>query len=144
MTQTNLTPHFTLEELTATSHREFDNTPDEAAKANLIRLAKFLEEVKETLGGKPVMVTSGYRSEAVNRSVGSKNTSAHRLGLAADLKIPGMTPDEVVTAIRVSELEFDQLIREFDSWAHVAIAPEGKAGRRQVLIIDKAGTRPYQ
>ena len=67
----NLTPHFTLEELTATSHREFDNTPNELETANLQRLAEFLELVKSVVGGKPIMVNSAFRSKKVNDSVGS-------------------------------------------------------------------------
>jgi zinc D-Ala-D-Ala carboxypeptidase len=139
-----LTPHFTLEELTVTEHREFDNTPDEAALVNLKRLAAFLEQVKSFLGGKPVMVNSAYRSKQVNDAVGSKDTSQHRVGCAADLRIPGMTPDEVVRAIISSNLQFDQVIREFNSWTHISVPndPEGKP-RRQALIIDKAGTRPF-
>jgi len=134
----NLTPHFTLAELTATSHRQFDNTPNEAETANLQRLAEFLEQIKTVLGGKPVMVNSAFRSKAVNDSVGSKDTSQHRTGCAADIRVPGMTPDAVVKAIIASGLPYDQLIREFDSWTHVSIADKP---RRQVLIIDRAGTR---
>jgi len=89
----NLSEHFTLEELTHTDHREFDNTPNESELANLKRLAAFLEDVKVVLGGKPVMVNSAFRSKQVNDAVGSKDTSQHRIGCAADLRIPGMTPD---------------------------------------------------
>ena len=103
---TILTEHFTLEELTHTDHRELDNNPSEYEKANLMRLAEFLELVKKTLDGKPIMVNSAYRSEAVNNAVGSKNTSQHRLGCAADLRVPGMTPDEVVKAIIASDLKY--------------------------------------
>jgi len=140
----NLTAHFTLEELTATSHREFDNTPNNDEIANLTRLALFLELVKTKLGGKPIMVNSAFRSKAVNDSVGSKDTSQHRLGCAADIRVPGMSPDEVVRAIMSFGLYFDQIIREFDSWTHVSI-PNTAAllPRRQALIIDKAGTRPF-
>lgn len=140
----NLTEHFTLEELTVTNHREFDNTPNGDEIANLTRLAIFLERVKGVLKGKPVMVNSGFRSKQVNDSVGSKDTSQHRLGCAADIRIPGMTPDEVVRAIIDSGLPYDQLIREFDSWTHVSVpSTAGLFARRQALIIDKTGTRPF-
>ena len=140
----NLTPHFTTEELTFTDHREFDNTPNEAEMANLRRLAQFLEQVKEVLGGKPIMVNSAFRSKAVNDAVGSKDTSQHRLGCAADIRVPGMTPDEVVRAIIKSTLGYDQVIREFDRWTHVSI-PNLSTGtpRKQALIIDKQGTRAF-
>lgn len=140
----NLSEHFTYDELTHTDHREFDNTPNEAELANLKRLAAFLEEVKVLLGGKPVMVNSAFRSKQVNDAVGSKDTSQHRIGCAADIRIPGMTPDEVVKAVIASDLGFDQVIREFDRWTHISVpnTPEAKP-RRQALIIDRSGTRVY-
>jgi len=139
-----MTPHFTLAELTATSHRQFDNTPNEAETANLQRLAEFLEQVKMALGAKPIMINSGFRSKQVNDSVGSKNTSQHRIGCAADFRVPGMTPDQVVRAVIAAGLPFDQIIREFDAWTHISVTntPDGTP-RRQALIIDKSGARPF-
>ena len=140
----NLTEHFTLEELTHTDHREFSNEPNATEMENLTRLAAFLEQVKTVLGGKPIMVNSAFRSKAVNDAVGSKDTSQHRIGCAADIRVPGMTPDEVVKAIIASDLEFDQIIREFDRWTHISVTnTEGAKPRRQALIIDRAGTRVY-
>ena len=141
---TPLSLHFTLEELTTTDHRQFDNTPNPDELANLNRLAKFLEQVKTVLGGKPVMINSAYRSKAVNDAVGSSDKSQHRIGCAADIRVPGMTPDEVVKAIMAAGLGYDQIIREFDRWTHVSIPnnPEDKP-RQQALIIDRSGTRPY-
>jgi hypothetical protein len=140
----NLTPHFTLEELTHTDHRQYENTPNEAELANLKRLAAFLEEVKTALGGRPVMVNSAFRSKQVNDAVGSKDTSQHRVGCAVDFRVPQLTPDEVVKAVIAAGLPYDQLIREFDRWTHISIpnTPE-TAPRRQVLIIDRTGTRLY-
>jgi uncharacterized protein YcbK (DUF882 family) len=140
----NLSEHFTLDELTHTDHRELDNTPNEQELANLKRLAEFLETVKGVLGGKPIMVNSAFRSKMVNDAVGSKDTSQHRVGCAADLRVPGMTPDEVVKAVIASGIGYDQVIREFDRWTHISI-PNAANGtpRRQALIIDKAGTRVY-
>ena len=135
-----MTPNFTLAELTTTSHRQFDNTPNEAELANLQKLAEFLEEVKALLDGKPIMINSAFRSKQVNDSVGSKDTSQHRTGSAADIRVPGMSPDAVVRALVASSLPFDQIIREFDAWTHISISP---TPRRQALIIDRAGTRPF-
>jgi len=141
---TLLSPHFSLEELTITDHREFSNEPNESERQNLVRLANFLEQVKFVLGGVPIMVNSAYRSAQVNQAVGSKETSQHRVGCAADLRVPGMTPDQVVQAIIGSQLEFDQVIREFDRWTHISVPNhEGDKPRRQALIIDKMGTRKY-
>ena len=137
-----MTPHFTLAELTHTDHREFDNTPNETETANLQRLAEFLEIIKTTLGGKPIMVNSAFRSKQVNDAVGSKDTSQHRLGCAADIRVPGMTPDEVVKAL--IDLPYDQIIREFDRWVHISVPNvAGATPRRSKLIIDKLGVRPY-
>jgi zinc D-Ala-D-Ala carboxypeptidase len=154
---THLTPNFTLEELTHTDHRELDNTPTTAEKCiidgkevmvnayeNLPRLANFLEQLKIILGGKPIIVNSAFRSEAVNTAVGSKNTSDHRRGCAADIRVPGMTPDEVTRAIIASDLPYQQVIREFDRWTHVAITTsDSDVPKKSKLIIDKTGTRPF-
>jgi uncharacterized protein YcbK (DUF882 family) len=139
-----MTEHFTLEELTHTDHRELENIPNETELANIQRLAEFLEELKTLLGGKPIMVNSAFRSKAVNDAVGSKDTSQHRVGCAADIRVPSMTPDEVVRAIIGSGLGYDQVIREFDRWTHVSIPNQaGGTPRKQALIIDKKGTRPF-
>ena len=141
---TNLTPHFTLEELTHTDHRQYDNTPNEQELENIQRLAEFLEQVKSALGGKPVMVNSAFRSKQVNDAVGSKDTSQHRIGCAVDIRVPQLTPDEVVKTIVAAGLPYDQLIREFDRWTHVSIPSRPNTEpRKQVLIIDKQGTRAY-
>ena len=140
----NLTEHFTLEELTHTDHREFDNTPNDAELENIKRLAEFLEEVKTVLGGKPIMVNSAFRSKQVNDAVGSKDTSQHRIGCAADIRVPAMTPDQVVRAVIASGIGYDQVIREFDRWTHISIPnQEGGTPRKQALIIDKQGTRAF-
>jgi zinc D-Ala-D-Ala carboxypeptidase len=139
-----MTPHFTLAELTHTDHRELENIPNETELANIQRLAEFLEDLKTVLGGKPIMVNSAFRSKAVNDAVGSKDTSQHRIGCAADLRVPSMTPDAVVRAIIASDLPYDQVIREFDRWTHVSIPNEpARAPRKQALIIDKQGTRLF-
>jgi zinc D-Ala-D-Ala carboxypeptidase len=141
-----LTPNFTLEELTQSETAErkgLDNTPSADAKANLVRLAKFLEEVRRVLG-RPIMINSAYRSPEVNAAIGSKPTSQHCIGCAADIKVPGLTPDNIVKEIIKTNLEYDQLIREFDSWVHISIPNKfADKPRKQVLIIDKAGTRSY-
>jgi len=140
----NVSENFTLEELTHTDHREFDNTPNEQERANLGRLATMLERVKEVLGNKPIMINSAFRSKQVNDAVGSKDTSQHRIGCAADIRVPGMTPDEVVKAIIASDIGYDQIIREFNSWTHISVPNSfSTLPRKQALIIDKTGTRVY-
>jgi hypothetical protein len=150
---TKLTEHFSLEELIASETAErngWDNTPNEAEIANLERLALMLEQVRATLN-KPILINSAFRSKQVNDGVGSKDTSQHRVGCAADIRVPGMNPDEVCRAIIASDIQFDQLIREFynpDSkaggWTHISV-PNTKemTPRGQTLIIDKQGTRNF-
>jgi len=141
---THLSKHFTLDELTVTDHREFDNSPTQEEISNLQRLAQLLEQVKETLGGKPVMINSAFRCKQVNDAVGSKDSSQHRHGCAADFRVPGVTPDEVVRAVIAANLPFDQIIREFDRWTHISIPNvDGVEPRNNALIIDKAGTRQF-
>ena len=144
---TNLTPNFTLDELTASESAErngWDNSPNDQELANLTRLADFLEQVKVVLDGKPIMISSGLRTKKVNDAVGSKDSSQHRTGCACDFRVPGMTPDEVVRKIMASGISFDQVIREFDRWTHISIPnSDDTSPRKQALIIDKAGTRPF-
>ena len=144
---TQITPHFSLEELTASETAErngWDNNPNGYERENLARLADLLEQVKVVLGGKPIMINSAFRSKQVNDSVGSKDTSQHRLGCAADIRVPGMTPDQVVKAVMISGINFDQIIREFDRWTHISVPNTvDTPARKQALIIDKSGTRNY-
>lgn len=141
-----LSTNFSLEELTHSdlaSRKGWDNTPNAQELANLKRLANFLEAVR-TIVGKPIYINSGYRSKQVNDGVGSKDSSQHRLGCAADIRVQGMTPDEVCRKIIASGLAYDQLIREFDAWTHISVPNyEIDRPRRQALIIDKQGTRPF-
>jgi hypothetical protein len=139
-----LTPNFSLEELTHTDHREIENNPNDKEINNLKRLADFLEQVKVVLNNKPIMINSAFRCKALNDAVGSKDTSQHRVGCAADFRVPGMTPDEVVKAVIAADLNYDQVIREFDRWTHISIPNEPNGvPRKQRLIIDKQGTRTY-
>lgn len=144
-----LTPHFSLEELTHTDHRTIENVPNSSEINNLKRVAELLEEVKTLLGDKPIMVNSAFRCKALNDAVGSKDTSQHRVGCAADIRVPSMSPDEVVKAVMASGIQYDQLIREFSTpegggWTHISVPNEPSGTpRKQVLIIDKISTRPY-
>lgn len=142
----NLSPNFTYEEMTASEtavRHNIDNTPDNDTLMNLRRLALFLEEVRKILN-KPLQINSAYRSPLANEAVGGKKTSQHCRGTAADIKVKGMTPDQVVRAIIKSDLQYDQVIREFNSWTHISI-PNGKdlPPRKQALIIDSQGTRAF-
>lgn len=129
--------------------RGLDNTPNATQLSNLVRTAELLEQIKEVFNMKPIIVNSGFRSKPVNDAIGSKDTSQHLLGCAADIRVPGMNPNEVCRAIMDSGIQYDQLIREFwdkdrgGGWTHISV-PNTKemTPRRQALIIDRSGTRP--
>jgi uncharacterized protein YcbK (DUF882 family) len=143
----NLSKNFTLDELTASqtaARKGLDNTPNATEVANLVRVAALLEEVRALLN-KPILINSGFRSKQVNDAVGSRDTSQHRLGCAADIRVPGMTPREVVEACIAANIGYDQIIEEFGSWTHISV-PDSPARppRKQALTIDRQGTRPFK
>ncbi|HGA2317402.1 TPA: D-Ala-D-Ala carboxypeptidase family metallohydrolase [Pseudomonas putida] len=132
-----LTPHFTLNEMTAsqTAAREgMDNTPSPEVVSNLRLLCEVLEQVR-TLFGCPIIISSGYRSAAVNARVGGAQKSQHTSGLAADFTVPGVHNRDVVRRLSESGVAFDQLILEFDSWVHLSVC--ATEPRREVLTIRK-------
>ena len=142
-----LSEHFTLEELTASdtaARLGIDNTPPTHAIENLKRLCALLEDVRHAVG-KPIRISSGYRCLKLNHAVGSRDTSQHLQGCAADIKVQGVTVDELMKVIIGAGVKFDQLIREFDSWVHISVpnTPADKP-RHSMLIIDRAGIRPYE
>ena len=148
-----LSPNFSLEELTVSDYaarHELDNTPANEHLYNLKRLAAFLESLRAVLG-KPISINSAYRSPQVNAAIKGSKTSQHCHGTAADIRVAGMLPDQVVRRIIASTLPYDQVIREFSDpvrgggWTHVSIANTVDAKpRKMALIIDKQGTRPYK
>ena len=130
---TNLSEHFTLEELTfsATAQRkQIDNKPPAEVLENMKRLAAGLEEVRAVLGNKPMRINSGYRSPKLNRAVGGARLSAHMAGYAADFVCPEFgSPLKIVKALAATGIQFDKLIQE-GTWVHISFAPEA---RRQLL-----------
>jgi len=120
-----------------------DNTPNATEIANLMRTAALLEQVRSLIN-KPIIVNSAFRSKPVNDAVGSKDTSQHRIGCAADIRVPGMTPKQVVQACIDANVPYDQIIEEFGSWTHISVPDmPSRPTRKQALIIDKQGTRPF-
>lgn len=138
-----LTPNFTLDELTVSETAErmgIDNDPSADIIDNLRGLASVLEEVRIVCNNRPVVITSGYRSPNLNRLVNGSLNSAHLSGYAADFTVPGFgTPMAVCRAIAAAGIRFDQLIHEFGRWVHLSVDPRM---RRDVLTIDRSGTRP--
>lgn len=142
---TELTPHFTLEEMTRTS-TGLQNDPPVSVAGNLQRLAGLLEEVRAMLGHCPIQVNSGYRSPDVNRRVGGASNSAHIEGRAADI-VPrsALGVHGAFEAIRRSWLNFDKLILENrvgtnTYWIHIQVARQGESPRRQAFIAQVTDT----
>ena len=126
-----LSEHFSLEELTLTSHREIDNTPPDGLLPKLQCLARGLEHVRLILGV-PVLVTSGYRCPALNALVGGQANSQHQQGEAADFIAPRYgNPLSICRALVASDVRFDQLIDE-GAWVHVSFV-DYRMPRREVL-----------
>lgn len=122
----HLSKHFTLDELTrsdAAIRRGIPNIPSENEVQNLVTLCNTILEPMRMRLGKPIFITSGYRSPEVNTLIGGSATSQHMKGQAADLHIDGMTPLEIVRwVVESSGLPFDQVIEEFGSWVHISWA----------------------
>lgn len=136
-----LTEHFTLQEFTDSqiaTRRRLDNTPAPRIIDNLKRVAEVLEQVRELIK-RPIVVSSGYRSPALNVAVGGASKSAHVQGLAADINAVGMSSRDLAQMIAASPILFDQLIYE-GTWVHIGLS-EG-VPRQQVSTahFGSAGT----
>ena len=143
----NLTPHFTLEEFTdsqTAARKGIHNVPAASSqeRKNLQRAAEVMEEVRRLLGDKPILISSGYRSPAVNAAVGGSKSSAHVSGLAVDFSCPGFgTPLAICKQLQphMKTLGVDQLIHEFGTWVHLGLT--AGAPRHMAMTIDNRGTR---
>ena len=131
-----LSAHFHLSEFERTS----TGLPNKVPDALIPKLQDLCEHVLEPIRahfGKPVTINSGYRSPAVNKAVGSKPSSQHAKGEAADIEVPGVANAALARWIR-DNLDFDQLIAEAvkpndpaAGWVHVSWVPVGR--RKQCL-----------
>lgn len=122
-----LTNNFSLEELTRSadaSKQKIANKPSVNEISNLKALAEnILQPLRDAVG--VISISSGYRSEALNKAVGGAATSQHLLGQAADFKCADMAK---AYAYIKENLPFDQLIWEFGddkqpAWVHVSFSP---------------------
>ena len=140
-----LTPHFTLDEMVKSQtalRLGLDNTPDTDEMKSLLALCENVLEPVRIHWAKPFVVNSGFRALRGNRAIGSRDSSQHAKGEAADIEIPGI--DNLVLYYWIAEeLDFDQLILEFyngepsSGWVHVSYV--GLENRNQTLRIDKGG-----
>ena len=145
----NLSPHFSLAEMTKTSIKGVSNTPDAKATENLKRVCLWLEELRQEWnqtygeGDDPVIINSGYRAPAVNKAVGGVPTSNHLTGCAADIRVSGMEQALRYAVILLDiadrqKKDFDEIILERSKsvlWLHFAVRPEGN--RRKIVLLNK-------
>lgn len=134
----NLTPHFTLEEMTRSfegARKGLDNTPPSEIISNITKCAEMMELVRSALN-KPIHINSCYRSSAINKLVGGKSTSMHLQGLAVDFVCPEFgTPYDVANFIATGNVPFGKMIFEYNSWIHIQPGTE-----RKIFTINQHGT----
>ena len=147
-----LSEHFTLGEMTASSHKEVYNIPSHEAIANMKRVCEWLEVLRER-AGTPIIINSGYRSPQLNKKIGGVPTSNHLTGCAADIRVENMEQLIRYAAILLdyadeSKQEFDELLIERRSasplgssknrygaiWLHFAVRP--RDNRHKVAFIN--------
>lgn len=142
-----LSQHFTLEEFTVSdtaSRKGMDNRLPDALMPNALATANMLEKIREVLGDLPIIITSGYRSPAVNAAIGSTATSDHVKAMAVDFKCPAFGPPYEVAkhlATKLDSLGIAQLIHEYGSWIHCSTRMPSKVINR-VITISARGTEP--
>jgi hypothetical protein len=140
-----LTPHFTLEEMivSQTASREgINNSPTDEALINLRRVCEMLEAVRHILGGKPVLISSGYRCPELNAACGGSSNSEHMTGCAADFTCPGFgSPHDVCKKIMSDpRIKYNQLIWEYGDWIHMSVPAIGVQAKMEELTINNSGT----
>ena len=147
--QVKLSDHFSLAELCKTSAKTADrNIPSHVHIENLKRLCGWLEELRRRWnniygeGDDPIVINSGYRSEAVNKAVGGVKGSNHLTGCAADIRVAGIEQliRYATILLDISDLnneDFDELLLERSPkgsyWLHFAVRPSGN--RRKVAFL---------
>ena len=144
----------TLAELTKTKSG-IKNEPNEAQVENLRRVCRWLEELrlrynlnkKEKIKNKdeeePIIINSGFRSEAVNKAVGGTPSSNHLTGCAVDIRVCGMEQllryAEILLDISdESKEDFDELLIEkkgFKMWLHFAVKPKDNRRHCQIQVM---------
>jgi len=143
---TQLSKHFSLQEMInsgTASRLGLDNTPNEEQIENLKALCEnILEPLREYYESRPIMITSGFRSHQLSKSIGSSENSQHCKGEAVDFEIPGFDNRQVAAHIK-NNFDFDQLISEYyedgipdSGWIHVSFKRDG-TNRKQSLTKNK-------
>ena len=100
--------------------KNINNMPDINSLDNMLNLIFYcLQPIRNYLK-KPMIITSGFRNDKVNKLVGGKENSQHKTGCAVDFQIKGMAISQIIEAIKKSGVEYDQLINEYNKWVHIS------------------------
>ncbi len=140
-----VTKNFTLAELLHSNtavRKGIENIPSTDHQANLITACHELFQPTRDVLNKPILISSGYRSIAVNKAVGGSKTSAHCIGYAIDFISPSFGSPAAVAKFLAKELtkrgiKFDQIILEFDEWVHIGYKNQKGEQRGQILTAKK-------
>ena len=142
-----LSEHFTLSEMCKTSVK-YKNVPNEVQVENLKRLCSWLEMLRSEWnrrygeGNDPIIINSGFRSEAVNNVIGGVATSNHLTGCAANIRVAGM--EQLIRYATIlldvsdqSREDFDELLLEYSPrggyWLHFAVRPKGNRRKERLI-----------
>jgi hypothetical protein len=141
-----LSPHFTLEEMSVSEYGTRHGLPNVAPPVVVESLRTLCNNVLEPLRtrlGKGIVVLSGYRSPAINRGVGGAATSQHMVGEAADTYVPRLSNYTWAQFIIESGVPFDQLILEFGQWVHVSHDMQGNQRGQVLTAVKQSGKTVY-
>ena len=136
----NLSEHFSLGEVTKSSHTEINNIPSHVAIENLKRVCTWLEVLRGRVG--PIIINSGYRSPELNKKVGGAPTSNHLTGCAVDIRVAGIEQALRYAVILMdyadeTKQDYDELLIERNKggeyWLHFAVRP--KENRRKTRFL---------
>lgn len=145
----NLSEHFTLDEMLSSQtaiRLSIDEQfcPPDSIKDNLKELCdNVLEPVRDLLGGGYIKVSSGYRCDRLNNTIGGADSSQHTKGQAADISSPVVTVENLYTDIKQSGIKFDQLIQEFGHWVHISYTSVGINRRQCLRAVKVNGVTKY-
>lgn len=139
----NLTEHFRLDEFTRSNIAKISGIPNIPSAAHIENLRLLCVNVLEpvrSLVGAPVIISSGYRSPLLNRhpEIKGARNSQHQTGRAADFSVKGLTTQQLFELIVNSEIQYDQIIQEFDKWVHISYSDKP---RRNALVAKRLNNK---
>ena len=139
-----ITEHFTLDEFILSDYairNNIDNTPSSKEVTNIIQLCITVLEPLRKMIGSPMKILSGYRCPTLNTAIGGASSSQHIEGKAADIIVSNFTTEQLFNIIRYSDIQYDQLIQEFNRWVHISFDISKSKQRGEKLLATKDNSR---